>query len=476
MTESSTPATVLIVEDEMITAEDLRYTLRELGYHAPLIVNNGPGAIQKAGEIHPDVVLMDIGLVGEMSGIEAAARIKNELGIPVIFLTASSDDSVIDKALQSEPFGYIIKPFDSRHLRISIEMARFKHTLDQKLRASEELYRALTENTSDIIFSTDMDGLITYVSPQVNKYGFLVEEMIGKSLRLLIHPADIERVERNMSRDLENGAQFVSQFRILDKWGSIYWFEEKSSLRLDLSGKPVGIYGILHDVTERKRVEDAIEIANKKLNLMNQITRHDILNTITGLFGCVDMAKAASTDEEKDHLLTDIRDLTKVIQRHITLTREYQEVGIHLPQWQNVTVVLGNVLQNFQKSGIIFSVECQEIEIYADPLLEKVFYNIVDNAVRYGEHVTTLKFYARTSDEGLVLTCEDDGIGITESAKEKIFERGVGQNTGMGLFLTREILMITGIAIKENGIPGKGARFEILTPNDTWRSGKGKER
>ncbi|MDD1694817.1 MAG: PAS domain S-box protein [Methanoregula sp.] len=469
MTVSSTPVTVLIVEDELITADDIRFCLQDMGYRAPLIVNNGPDAILKAGEIHPDIVLMDITLHGEMSGIEAAARIKNDLGIPVIFLTAHSDESVINKALESEPFGYIIKPFESRHLRISIEMARYKHTLDQKLRTSEELHRALTENTSDIIFSTDMGGLITFVSPQVNKYGFLFEELIGKSLRTLIHPADIDPVEVNKARELEKGAQFVSQYRILDKWGGIFWFEEKSSLRLDLLGKPVGIYGILHDVTERKRVEDAIEIANKKLNLMNQITRHDILNTITGLLGCVDMAKATTSPEEREQLLNDIRDLTRIIQRHITLTREYQEVGIHLPQWQNVNDLLSKVLQNFQKSGILFSIECQDIEIYADPLLEKVFYNLVDNAVRYGAHVTTLKFYYVISDDGLALICEDDGIGIPESTKEKIFERGVGQNTGMGLFLTREILTITGIKIRENGMPGRGARFEIMTPNGTWR-------
>jgi len=142
-----------------------------------------------------------------------------------------------------------------------------------------------------------MTGVITYVSPHINKYGFLEEELLGKSLRLLIHPAYIDLVETNLSRELEKGAQFVSQLRILDKWGTVYWVEEKSFLRLNISGKPVGMYGILRDVTERKRVEDAIDIANKKQNMMNQITRHDILNSITGLLGCVDMAKAFTSPE-----------------------------------------------------------------------------------------------------------------------------------------------------------------------------------
>jgi PAS domain S-box-containing protein len=340
---------------------------------------------------------------------------------------------------------------------------------EDALRESEEKYRALTENTADILFSTDMDGVITYVSPQVNKYGFLESEVTGKPLKSIIHPADASRVESNLSRDLKEGAQFVAEFRILDKWGAVYWIEEKSSLRLDLSGKPVGIYGILRDVTERRRVEDAIDIANKKLNLMNQITRHDILNTITGLLGCVDMAKAMSSPEEKDQLLNDIRDLTRVIQRHITFTREYQEVGVHLPQWQNINRLIRNVVQNFEHSGITFNTRFDETEVYADPLLEKVFYNLVDNALRYGKTLTMVSIYPEISDRGFSIVFEDDGIGVPDAQKREIFKRGVGQNTGMGLFLTAEILAITGITIEENGTYGRGARFEIRIPNGTWR-------
>ncbi len=340
---------------------------------------------------------------------------------------------------------------------------------EDALTESEEKYRALTENTPDILFSTDMGGNITYVSPQVNKYGFLEEEVIGKSLRFFIHPADIDQVEGNLSRELEQGAQFVSRFRILDKWGTVYWVEEKSSLRLDLSGNPVGIYGILRDVTERKRVEDAIDIANKKLNLMNQITRHDILNTITGLFGCVDMAKATASPEEKAELLEDIRTLTRTIQRHIAFTKEYQEVGVYLPQWQDVSKVLKKVLQNFEESGLVFSSEIERTEIYADPLLEKVFYNLIDNAIRYGETITKMSIYTCVNDKELSLVFEDDGVGVEDRQKREIFKRGVGKNTGMGLFLTAEILAITSITIEENGIVGKGARFEIRIPNGTWR-------
>ena len=373
---------------------------------------------------------------------------------------------------------FSIKPVVDETGRVVLLIPEGRDITGQKqaesaLRESEEKYRALTENTPDILFSTDMDGIITYASPQVNKYGYLEEEVIGKSLHILVHPADIRQLESKISAELEKGAQFVFRFRIVDKWGNTYWCEEKSFLRLDLSGKPIGIYGILRDVTEGKLIEDAIEIANKKLNLMNQITRHDILNTITGLLGCVDMAQATTSPEQKDQLLTEIKELTRVIQRHIAFTREYQEVGVNKAQWQNVNNVIRKVLQNFEKSEIRFSSDIEDVEIYADPLLEKVFYNLVDNAIRYGETLTTISIYPTIADTGFALVFEDNGIGVEPGQKKEIFKRGVGKNTGMGLFLTAEILAITGITIEENGVFGNGARFEIRIPNGTWRFPRG---
>jgi PAS domain S-box-containing protein len=345
----------------------------------------------------------------------------------------------------------------------------YRKQIERKLAVSEENYRALAENSADILFSMDMSGFFTYISPQINKYGFLVDEITGKPIRSIVHPEDMHHVENDLSRDLEKGAEFHSTFRILDKWENVHWLDVNGTLRLDQSGKPIGIYGVLRDDSERKRAEDAIELANKKLNLMNNITRHDILNTITGLLGCVDMAKATTSSEERMQLLDEIKDLTRIIQRQIAFTKEYQEVGVHLPLWQNLNGLMNRVLSNFKNSGLDIRVDLENTEIYADPLLEKVFYNLVDNAIRYGETITTISFYFQVSDKGLSIICEDDGAGIPPEEKTRIFERGVGRNTGMGLFLTREILAITGITILETGVPGKGARFEINIPRGTFR-------
>jgi PAS domain S-box-containing protein len=345
----------------------------------------------------------------------------------------------------------------------------YRKQIELQLKESEEKYRALTENTPDILFSATLEGELTYVSPQINEYGYLAEEMVGQPLFNQIHPEDRDRVIKTFKTELSEGARFISTFRLIDKWGTTHWFEEKSYMRLDQFGKPQGIIGMLRDLTERKIAEDAIALANKKLNLLNNITRHDILNTITGLFGCVDMAIATSSPEERVQLLREIKDLARVIQRQINFTKEYQEVGVHLPVWQNVRKVIEHVLQNFPKSGIHINIELESIEIYADPLLEKVFYNLIDNAINYGEHITAIDFHFQISDQGLTLICEDNGIGIKTELKNYIFDRGVGRHTGMGLFLSREILSITGISIKETGTPGEGARFEIHIPRGGFR-------
>ena len=110
-----------------------------------------------------------------------------------------------------------------------------------------------------------------------------------------------------------------------------------------------------------------------------------------------------------------------------------------------------------------------DMNIFAEPLIVKVFFNLMDNATRYGGKITTLLFFVEERRDNLVLFCEDDGVGVMVDEKEMIFTRGFGKNTGMGLFLAREILLITGITLTETGEPGKGARFEITVPKGAWR-------
>jgi PAS domain S-box-containing protein len=336
------------------------------------------------------------------------------------------------------------------------------------LTESKNLYMAIFDNAGSAMIIIDNYTTVVLANPGWESItGVSAKDSIGRTWIDFVHPEDVGMMKKRHYDRRGNPSQVPGEysFRLIDASKNIHHCLISVVM---IPGTTNSIAAIV-DITERKRVEEAIELANKKLNLMNNITRHDILNTITGLLGCVDMANATTSPEERIALLTDAKNLTRIIQRQIAFTREYQEVGVHLPLWQNINEVITRMLLNFTNSGLHFNVDLESVEIYADPLLEKVFYNLVDNAIRYGETITTIAFYFQISDKGLFIICEDDGAGIPQKDKQRIFERGVGRNTGMGLFLTREILGITGISIVENGVSGKGARFEIHIPRGTFR-------
>jgi PAS domain S-box-containing protein len=226
------------------------------------------------------------------------------------------------------------------------------------------------------------------------------------------------------------------------------------------------------EIQERKRFETAIQLANRKLNTLSSITRHDILNQITAIVMYLSLAEETVTDPEVAGQLRKIGQITDLIQKQIRFTRDYQNIGENAPQWQDVVQTIEHALAGLDLKGIRVEKDLDSLEIFADFLLEKVFYNLVENSVRHGEKVTLIRFSYRQDGDELLLLCEDDGIGIPDAAKERIFKREYYRNTGYGLFLSEEILSITGLTIRESGAPGTGARFEIHAPKGAFRTGK----
>ena len=158
------------------------------------------------------------------------------------------------------------------------------------------------------------------------------------------------------------------------------------------------------------------------------------------------------------------------IRNQIIFTRDYQNIGVHAPQWQNIAEVVTLARAALDLPQVRVIIDLQPFEIYADPLLEKVFYNLIENSLRHGEHVTEIKIFIQDAKDGIDLIIEDNGAGIPDGAKEKIFRREYFKNTGLGLFLTREILAITNLTITEAGTFGRGARFVIHAPGGTCRA------
>ena len=238
----------------------------------------------------------------------------------------------------------------------------------------------------------------------------------------------------------------------------------------DAEGKLV----MLHDITEIYQYQEALKQANKKINLMNNITRHDILNQVNVISGYTELiSEVLPPDVKEDRRISKyLRNLNKgieIIHSQIIFTKDYQELGVVSPNWQSISNIAKEATFAFSGQGLKFSIEDNGLEIYGDPLLKKVFYNLFDNARNHGEHVSEIDVSSHIEGESVVIEVKDNGIGVPPVMKEHIFEKSVGKNTGLGLFLVRGILSITGMEITETGIEGEGARFEIRVPPENWR-------
>ena len=218
------------------------------------------------------------------------------------------------------------------------------------------------------------------------------------------------------------------------------------------------------EVGERLIAEKKLENVNQKLNLLGKITRHDTLNQITVVKGYLDLMAGSIEEERFKRYMERMDTAVSCMIELIEFAREYEKIGIEVAEW----ISLDDVLTGLDFSDMAVEDCCPGLMIYADKLLDKVFYNLLDNTRRHSGGATRVRLSYESIDDGLLLRWEDDGQGVPEDQKERIFERGVGKNTGYGLFIIREILNITGISIIEDGIPGQGACFSIIIPNGLY--------
>lgn len=345
---------------------------------------------------------------------------------------------------------------------------------EQALRESESRYRSFVQKFKGIAYLATMNWVPVFFHGAVQEItGYTEEEFVAGTPRWdqVIYPDDLEEIIRRDNINLLNVPGYFVQreYRIIRKDGEIRWLSDFIQNRTDERGE-VMLSGILTDITERKVVEEALARAHKKLNLLSSITRHDIQNQLTVLLGFLDLSEQFLDQPERAReFLNREKRAAMTIGKQIAFTKDYETMGLKAPAWQNLREIIARVSGYLPLGNVQVKAHIPDIDILADLLFEKVFYNLIDNAIRYGgEDMSSIAFTARETDIELVLVCEDDGVGITDEEKACLFERGCGKGTGLGLFLAKEILGITGMTIKETGIPGKGARFEITVPKGQY--------
>jgi PAS domain S-box-containing protein len=223
------------------------------------------------------------------------------------------------------------------------------------------------------------------------------------------------------------------------------------------------------DITERRMAEKALELSRKKLALLNTIIFQDIQSTIFALSAYLQLAAGNREEAKAKSFAEKEAFLIHKIVSSLDFARNYQDMGMHPPRWQTVTPVFLYAISHLDSLKVSRKIQVDDLEVYADPLLEKVFFNLIENVFLHGQQATEISLNYEETEDGLRLILADNGVGIPADEKTKIFERGYGKNTGLGLFLVREILSITSISIIENGIYGQGGRFEILIPKGVFR-------
>jgi len=346
---------------------------------------------------------------------------------------------------------------------------------EDALKKSEENNRLTLDATNDGVWDWNIPSDTVFFSPRwYTRLGYEPYEMPGSFAmwQSLIHPDDVGLSEQKIKNHIGKKDEFYSlEFRMRTKQGDWKWIMSRGKVvERDAEGSPVRMVGTHTDISERKRSEEALAEVNKKLNLLNSITRHDINNKLLTLNGFIGMLQRKITDPSVQDDFSNITRVSRQISAMIQFTKEYESIGVMAPVWQSPASLVNRAAKQTQLGTIQVKNDITyDVEVFADPLIFKVFYNLMDNAVRYGGKISTIRFSLLEHDGDPIIVCEDDGDGIASDEKEQIFDRGFGKNTGYGLFLAREILSITGIRIRETGEPGKGARFEIVVPKCDYR-------
>ena len=346
-----------------------------------------------------------------------------------------------------------------------------KRLAEAALRESKEKLEALVESIGDFVWELDSRGKYEYVSPQVERIlGYKSEEMIGKApWDTVVEEERTTTVSTFVEKVLgkQRFTDIVSRHRRKD--GRIIFLETTAVPNLGKNGELIGYRGIDRDVTDRMRVEKALRSSNDNLSLLNSITRHDVSNQLTIINGYLDLLETMVQGEKGTAYLAKARKATLSIRRQIQFSKDYQEMGTREARFQSVQEVVNGVMAGIDLSRVSITVELGGLEVFADPMLEKVFRNLLDNSLRHGGDLNSIFVGWHRENGSAIISYHDDGVGISETDRPLLFIKGHGKNNGLGLFLSKAILAITNLEMFE--VPAeKGARFDIRVPPDAFRT------
>ena len=488
---------VLYVDDEPALLDTGKLILEQSGDFTVTTALGAPDAIRLLEQRKFDAIVSDYQMP-KVDGIQFLVLVRSRFGsIPFILFTGRGREEVVIQAINSGADFYLQKGGDAdsqfAELAHKIKQSVSRKMAEELLREHDERISLLLNSTAEAIYGLDINGNCTFCNNScLHLLGYKhPDELLGKNMHWKIHAKHADGThfpieECRIFQAIKKGEGTHGDDEVLWRSGGKSFPVEFWSYPQIHNGMVVGAVVTFLDITERKELENEVKFneqklkkfssslaaANRKLTLFAGITRHEILNQLTILTSYLSLLEIKERDPTLNKYCSNATTAAQKITNLIQFTKEYEGIEVNVPAWQgNWRTLVDNAVKETPLGQVIVKNDLPAgLEVFADPLITKVCYNLMNNAVLYGGKITTIRFSVKESGDEQVIVCEDDGDGVVAEDKERIFDRGYGKkNTGFGLFLSREILAITGITIIENGTPGKGARFEITMPKGIYR-------
>lgn len=498
---------IMIVEDEKIVSEDIRASIEKMGYSACAAASSGQEAIEKAGLIHPDLILMDIVLTGSMDGIEAATQIKDLYEIPVVYLTAFGGDDILQRAKVAEPYGYITKPFNERELHIAIEIALYKKQAEARITRMEQWLATVLKSIGDAVVALDKEHRITFMNAVAeNLTGWSQEDAIGNKLTEILNMKgqDLGDLEKQLGENVIIKGLTINLIEdrlLIAKDGAEVPISDSVAPIKEEKGEASGSVLIFRDITKRKQIEAEIrrmndeleqrirdrtaqlEASNKELEAFSYTISHDLrapLRSIEGFSQALLEEYRENLDETGKNYLDRVCEAAKrmgtLIDDTLKLSRvarfDFQCAAVDLSRM--VRMIAEANQKNYPEGTVEVTVQ-EGIIVQGDPHLMKIALgNLLDNAWKFtGKAIQPrIEFGKTIKDDETACYVRDNGVGFDMTYVDKLFgpfqrlhtaEEFAG--TGIGLATVKRIIARHGGRVWAEGEVGKGATFYFTLPS-----------